>query len=191
VTRGALHPHFRTAEKVAPRSGDRSPAGVAASPAVGGHRRRIPQILVRGYAELTESNPRLAELAGMELVVDPWIYPRLILTLSEAVDEIGVEAELHLAAMSFALAVIVSILTGINKHLCLLAPSTWPTSVSSLVMVLPPTAFSTLRTLMASKGKGATMAGSADFKPKALGDPIGEALVAGLKNFARPTPVAR
>jgi hypothetical protein len=127
----------------------------------------------------------------MELVVDPWIYPRLILTLSEAIDEIGVEAELHLAAMSFALAVIVSILTGINKHLWRLAPSTWPTSVSSLVKVLPPTAFSTLRTLMASKGKGATMAGSADFNRKALGDPMGEALVAGLKNFARPAPVAK
>ena len=93
--------------------------------------------------------------------------------------------------MSFALSVIVTLLTRINIHLWRLTPPTWPTSVLSLVKVLPPTAFSTLRTLMASKGKGAAMAGSADFNPKALGDPIGEALVAGLKIFAKPTPIAR
>jgi AcrR family transcriptional regulator len=191
VTRGALHPHFRTAEKL------RREVAIEVLLALPPRRRSAGnavlylKTLVRGYAELTEDHPRLAELAGTELVVDPWIYPRLILTLSEAIDEIGVEAELHLAAMSFALAVIVSILTGINKHLWRLAPSTWPTSVSSLVKVLPPTALSTLRTLMASKGEGATMAGSADFNPEALGDPIGEALIAGLKNFARPTPVSR
>ena len=119
------------------------------------------------------------------MVVDPWIYPTLILTLSEAIDEIGVQAELHLAAMSFALAVIVSLLTGINKHLWRLTPSTWPTSVLSLVKVLPPTAFSTLRALMASKDKGAAMARSADFDPKALGDSLCEALVAGFKTFAK------
>jgi AcrR family transcriptional regulator len=191
VTRGAIHPHFRTAEKLRRELAievllEMSPRRRSADTAIA-----HLKTLVRECAELTEDFPRLAELAGMELVVDPWIYPRLILTLSEAIDEIGVEAELHLAAMSFALAVIVSILTGINKHLWRLAPSTWPTSVSSLVKVLPPTAFSTLRTLMASKGKGATMAGSADFNRKALGDPIGEALVAGLKNFARPAPVAK
>jgi len=77
----------------------------------------------------------------MELVVDPWIYPRLILTLSEAIDEIGVEAELHLAAMSFALAVIVSLLTGINKHFWHLTLDV-PSSVSSLV-----TGFSAYRLL--------------------------------------------
>ena len=191
VTRGAIHPHFRTAEKLRRELAievllEMSPRRSSADTAIA-----HLKTLVRECAELTENHPRLAELAGMELVVDPWIYPNLILILSEAIDEIGVEAELHLAAMSFALAVIVSLLTGINKHLWRLTPSTWPTSVSSLVKVLPPTTFSTLRTLMASKGKGATMAGSADFNPKALGDPIGEALVAGLKTFAKPTPVAR
>jgi AcrR family transcriptional regulator len=191
VTRGAIHPHFRTAEKL--RRELATEVFLAMSPRRRSADTAIARLktLVRECAELTENYPRMAELAGMELVVDPWIYPRLILTLSEAIDEIGVQAELHLAAMSFALAVIVGVLTGINKHLWRLAPSTWPTSVSSLVMVLPPTAFSTLRTLMASKGKGAAMAGSADFNPNALGDPIGEALVAGLKNFARPTPIAR
>ena len=109
----------------------------------------------------------------------------------EAIDEIGVQAELHLVAMSFALAVIVGLLTGINKQLWRLTPSTWPTSELSLVKVLPPTAFSTLRTLMASKGKGAAMARSDDFAPKALGDPLGEALVAGLKAFAKPKAVDR
>jgi len=117
------------------------------------------------------------------------LYPRLILTLSEAIDEIGVEAELHLAAMSFALAVIVGLSTGINKQLWRLTPSTWPTSVLSLVNVLPPASFSTLRTLMASKG--AAMAGSADFAPKALGDSLSDALVAGLKTFANPKAVDR
>ena len=191
VTRGAIHPHFRTAEKL------RREVAVEVLLAMSPPRRPAEtavahlKTLVRRCAEFTENDPRLAELAGMELVVDPWIYPRLILTLSEAIDEIGVQAELHLAAMSFALAVIVGLLTGINKQLWRLTPSTWPTSVLSLVKVLPPTAFSTLRTLMASKGKGAAMARSDDFAPKALGDPLGEALVAGLKAFAKPKAVDR
>lgn len=163
VTRGAIHPHFKTAEKLRHEvaivvllalSSRRKPADTAVAQL---------KTLVRRCAELTEKYPRLAELAGIELVVDPWIYPRLILTLSEAIDDIGVQAELHLAAMSFALAVIVGLLTGIDKQLWRLTPSTWPTSVLSLVKVLPPTAFSTLRTLLASKGKGAAMAGVSRF----------------------------
>jgi AcrR family transcriptional regulator len=166
VTRGAIHPHFRTAEKL--RRELATEVFLAMSPRRRSADTAIARLktLVRECAELTENYPRMAELAGMELVVDPWIYPRLILTLSEAIDEIGVQAELHLAAMSFALAVIVSLLTGINKRLWRLTPSTWPTSVLSLVKVLSPTAFPTLRTLMASKGKGAAMAGSADFNPR-------------------------
>lgn len=191
VTRGAIHPHFRTAEKL------RREVAIEVLLAMSPRRRPADtavahlKTLVRGCAELTENHPRLAELAGMELVVDPWIYPKLILTLSEAIDEIGIEAELHLAAMSFALAVIVGLLTGINKQLWRLTPSTWPTSVLSLVNVLPPTRFSTLRTLMAAKGKGAVMAGSDDFAPKAPGDSLSDALVAGLKTFAKPKALDR
>jgi hypothetical protein len=146
VTRGAIHPHFRTAEKL------RRELAIEVLLAMSPRRRSADtaiahlKTLVRECAELTENYPHMAELAGMELVVDPWIYPRLILTLSEAIDEIGVQAELHLTAMSFALAVFVSLLTGVNKHLWRLTPSTWPTNVLSLVKVLPPTAFSTLRT---------------------------------------------
>ena len=191
MTRGAVYPHFRTAEKLRRELAIEvllamPPRSRSADTAVA-----HLKTLVRECAELTKDHPRLAELAGMELAVDPWIYPRPILTFSEAIDEIGVQAELHLAAMSFALAVIVSLLTGINKHLWRLTPSTWPTSVLSLVKVLPPTAFSTLRILMAAKGKGAAMAGSADFNPKAIGDSLGEALVAGLKTFTKPAPLAR
>jgi hypothetical protein len=95
--------------------------------------------LVRECAELTESYPRLAELAGMELVVDPWIYPRLILTLSEAIDETGIPAELHLAAMSFALAVnrqgfVIGDWSGpegTRPHLGALLPATTPMTASS------------------------------------------------------------
>jgi uncharacterized membrane protein len=60
------------------------------------------------------------------------IYPKLILALSEAIDEIGAPSEVHLAVMSFALAVIVSLLTGINKHFWHLTLDV-PSSVSSLV----------------------------------------------------------
>lgn len=135
--------------------------------------------LVRESAEYTKKHPLLAELAGMELASDPWIYPTLILTLSEAMDEIGVEADQHLASLSFALAVIVSLTTGMDERLWRLTPSEWPTSVLSLVKVLPPASFPTLRALMASKGKGEATAGSIDFAHEALYD----ALLAGLKTL--------
>jgi AcrR family transcriptional regulator len=144
VTRSAIQPHFRTAEKLRREVAidillKMSPRRRSRDTAVA-HLKR----LVRGYAELTEKHPRLAELAGTELAVNPWIYPNLILTLSAAIDEIGVQAELHLAATSFALAAIVSLLTGMNRRLS--RPSTWPASVFNLVKAIPPTAFSTLRT---------------------------------------------
>ena len=75
VTRGAIHPHFRTAEKL------RREVAVEVLLAMSPPRRPAEtavahlKTLVRRCAEFTENYPRLAELAGMELVVDPWIYP--------------------------------------------------------------------------------------------------------------------
>ena len=74
VTRGAIHPDFRTAEKL------RREVAIQVLLAMSPRRRSADtavahlKTLVRGCAEFTENHPRLAELVGMELVVDPWIY---------------------------------------------------------------------------------------------------------------------
>ena len=186
VTRGALHSYFRGMEVL--RREMASEILLAMSPRRKSGDTGVAHLKkhVRECAEYTKNHPHLSELAGMELASDPWIYPRLILTLSEALDELDVAADQHLAALSLELDVIVGLTTGVDTRLWRLTPSEWPTSVLSLVKVLPPTSFPTLRALMASKGKGAAMVGSNDFAHKTLGDSLGGALVAGLKTFAKP-----